>query len=305
MKAKLTLVLGLVVLISTTATPQLQAQATAYEGFNYGNGQSITAITSTATGLGNWTSTTGGIVGTTDSTGLTFGSLAVSGGSLDVTQPSAGQDNTWQFLSAPVTSSIADGSTLYTSYLFKFTGPNGGYGAADNFGLSVGNDTGPDHTMAALLQAYDNQEARIGYTDTENTSFASGNIFDGATYMIIGKWTNLGGASSGTEWILSLADFQAITAAGPVTEAALNANNMATGTTGPFTAGSFGLSQFVKIGDFMGTNVNYNVDEIRFASDLADVTPLVAIPEPSTYALWCMGLFGLYFLRRKRMTLVS
>ncbi len=117
------------------------AQAPVYEGFNYAGGQDLTTISTTASGLGSWTSTTGGIVGTTDATGLTFGNLVTTGGSLDITKPTGGQ---WQFLSAPITGagSIADGSTLFGSFLFQYVGPNGGPGSTDNFGVSVGNSTG-------------------------------------------------------------------------------------------------------------------------------------------------------------------
>jgi hypothetical protein len=296
------LVLGSVLALGFSTGHFARAQANVYEGFSYANGQDITTVPTTATGLGNWTTATGGIVGTTSSTNLTFGQLVTSGGSLLVTKPAGGG---WQFLAAPISAAgaIANGSTLYASYLFQFVGPNGGVGAGDNFGLSVANTTGADHTISLLAQSYAQNPAigRVGYNDGNYSALNTGNtVFDASVYIYIGKWTNLGGSSTATGWVLSLANFNAVTSMGPVTESALNANNIATATGATGTPGSFGISQFVKIGDFMDGNVNYRVDELRFASSLTGATPTV-VPEPSSVALLLTGLgVGVGLIRKRR-----
>lgn len=296
MKTKLAITAAVISAAHWAFTPKLEAAATVYEGFSYTPGQNISTQTSTATGIGNW-STYNGILGTTDATGLTFGSLVTTGGSLDVTAPTA--NNNWDFLTAPITNTIANGQTLYVSYLFKYTGPGGGNAASDNFGVGVGGN-GDGHTMSLLAHQYQRNpnNMMIAYGDQQGTEKPSGNIFDGSTYLFVGEWTNLGGSSSATGWLLNVSNFNAISGS-TITDSSLNANNMATASaTG--TAGTFDLTQFVKIGDFIGENVNYNLDEIRYSTSLSDVLPVVAVPEPSTYTLFGLGIGALFFLRRKQ-----
>jgi len=292
--AKKTSCLALMMVASLGASHFTQA-ASVYEGFNYTPGNNITSVSSTSTGLGSWSSYNA-YIGTTNATGLTFGSLATSAGSLVVSNPTS---NAWTFLTAPVTAggAIADGATLWTSYLFQASAA----GSASNFGLAVGINAN-DHAEAVMAQSYSGpNSARIAFADGTQNAFTTGGIFDGATHMFIGKWTNLGGASTATGWALSLADFNAITAVGPVTEVALNLHNQGTSSVvSATTASSFGTSQFVKIGGYFGVNSatdGYKVDEIRFDSTLAGVMP---IPEPSTWALLALGLTTVVSLRRRQ-----
>lgn len=285
--------LALVVAGSLAISCVAQA-ATVYEGFNYESGNDITSLTPTSTGLGSWTSWNA-FIGTTDATGLTFGSLTTSAGSLVLSNPTSGA---WTFLNAPVTAggAIAEGSTLWTSYLFQASTA----GASSNFGLAVGNNAEDGHAEAVFAQSYSGDtSARIAFEDATNNAFSTGGVFDGQTHMFIGKWTNLGGVSTATGWSLSLADFNAITAAGPVTEAALNLHNEGTASISG-NASSFGESQFVKIGGYLGgvgAINNYKVDEIRFDSSLAGVAP---VPEPSTWALLALGLTTVVSLCRRQ-----
>ncbi len=270
------------------AVAGVQVHAIVYEGFSYAPEQDLTTLVSTATNLGAWT-TTGSIVGTTDAAGLAFGDLKTSGGALRVTTP--GAMFTWQFLDAPVTAggAIANGATLYGSFLFQFVGPGGGAGdggfnTTNNFGISVSDTAGgTDITMQNRVRSFGRSpnESRIGYED-ENWApvLTSDAIFDMTPYLFVGKWTNLGGESQATGWVLHMEQFDAISGDGSVTEADLNSSNLATGMDDDGnTAGSFGVGQFVKIGDFIGNiDINYVVDEIRFADSLAGVLPVDAGP---------------------------
>ncbi|MGH8046612.1 MAG: hypothetical protein ACREKL_05160, partial [Chthoniobacterales bacterium] len=215
-----------------------RADAAVYEGFDYTSGSDITTLPGTGTGFtGGWFSSTGGILGFTDSTGLDFGSLATSGGSLDVT---SGGGNSWFFLSRSLGTTIANTDTLYESFLFQYNGA-GAMGSGDNFGISAGDTSGNDHTMGILPRNYNGATTgRVTFSDGVRTdmTYTNGGVTDGNTYLFIGKWTNLGGASTATGWALSLSNFNAISGS-PITEADLNANNVATATVNG-TAGSFG-----------------------------------------------------------------
>jgi hypothetical protein len=270
--------------LALVATTSMPARGLVYEGFSYAPELDLTTLASTATNLGNWTATAA-IVGTTDAVGLVFGDLETSGGALRVTTP--GANFNWQFLDAPVLAggAIPDGSTVYGSYLFKFVGPGGGAGTGgfsttNNFGISVGDVAGgTDITMQNRVRAYGSSPnvSRIGYEDENFGPMTSGDaIFDMTPYLFVGKWTNLGGASEATGWVLGAAHFDAISGDGEVTELELTNSNLATGTdVAGNTAGSFGVNQFVKIGDFIGAvDINYVVDEIRFADSLAAVLPV-------------------------------
>jgi hypothetical protein len=286
-------------LLATVATSlaiganSTQAAAPVYEGFDYTADSDITTLTGTGTGFtGGWFNGIGAITGITSGTGLSFGSLETSGGSLAVI--SSGGNN-WQFLARSLGTTIAAGETLYQSFLYQYTSQNGN---GQNFGISVGNDALANHTMGLLPHAYANNNGRLSYADNSNAILTySQPINDFTTYMFIAKFSNIGGASSATGWVLSLDNFNAISGS-PITESALSANNIATANLNG-TAGLFSTSQFIKIGDFIGDGINYSVDELRYSNNLNDVIP-VAVPEPGVVALLALGGLGWLTLRRRR-----
>jgi hypothetical protein len=271
-----------------------------YEGFNgYSDITATTAPNANTIGLDQATPYAGNSPENLSiATGLTLSNLEVSGGSASF---SAGTI----VAGAQIDRASPYTGTLYSSYLVQLT--SRGSANANGAEVRISNDdaTGGNRfrSMADSRTNANTKVLAVSYDGSQ--ADASTEISLDTTYIIIGRFTNVGTALSAatpgvaTSWALTAAQFDNFrTAADP--EAFLDAAPIGGGPTevtaraadAPVTTGTFSFAdgnrmQFVEVGD-AGL-----VDEIRYGTSLADVT----VPEPA--ALGLIGAAGLLLLRRR------
>lgn len=283
-----------------------------YEGFDgYGDGDQAPAITPNSNTFGiegsyaNTATNADGPVNTptmlrASSTGISFGSLVTSGGSLSI---AAGTGVAQTNITTTTSSSI-----IWGSYLVNLSGNSAG-SATGSHGFEVRLNSNPNssagsayfrsnadaraHTGAAPGIAYDNGIGPAGSVPLDlNTD-----------YIIISKF-DTGPSGGASMWALNLTQFEAFVEAGR-TEAFLNADGNVTVTAtdaqaGPKTWHSAETAAYLEIVTSSTTAagaVTGRVDEIRYGEELVDVTPV--IPEPSSTLLMGAGVL-LTGLRRRR-----
>lgn len=303
------------------AAPAAHATLLVDEGFNYptlANGANMNGITATGLGLsGNYTvgdghpgSSAGTFVYQT--TGLSLGSLSVSGGSVAM-QGNAGYNAT---LSAPI-SATTSASTLYGSYLFSLSSVGGNESAGALIGPISGYDN--NSLIEPLAQAYGT--ASYGVPGGA-AALASKSVFTylsgsgqtaGTTYIALFQVSGVG-ASSGTatisEWILNASQYDQFASNGDLTASALNAAGTGTAATNVLQSGAAsgtpsdypGLTgQYL---DFYGaatapaTSMTFADYRLSDAS-LAEAAPLATTPEPDPLALLVAGGAGLLIFGRR------
>ena len=231
-------------------------------------------------------------------TGLSLGSLAVSGGALAYATGT-------NVIGADISIGAAFTGTLWTSYLTQITtrGSLLGDGALLRVGDSPSDSSDIRYTSWAdsrggLTGALPTPNLAVGYAGT-TPSNSDGSLTLGITYIILGRFTNVG-ASSGvaTLWALDQTQFAAFLAAGGTESALAGTSVTATATqNNPSTARNFITTDAFALITANGTGV---FDEIRFGSSLGDVAP-IAVPEPSNATAFA-GLAALLatFLPRRR-----
>lgn len=275
--------------ITLTST---QASLLVYEGFSGYGTQSLSglAVSANAVGLsGNYvTATANGI--SISSTGLTFGggatTYAVSGGA-----------STWALNGAGgvgVTLAMSTSSyvgTLYGSYLVNL-GANPTTDAARaevRFNASTTGVTGTSFYNSMAASTTLGQSAVKYNTAIITTPIA---MVADTTYMVISKWTNVGGTGTGvgTMWVLSSAQYDTLMTAGHLTDSYLSTAVVGTDVTemvtsvsdtaNPTTLANGEAMQLIfGSGSALTTRT---IDEIKFGSSLLDVA---AVPEPNSMAL--------------------
>lgn len=273
-------------LVFSAATP-VCATLLVYEGFTGYNagalaGQSPNQHTVGLGPAGYYDGPSNRTGGYTLQAGLTFGSLATSGGAL-------GYGTGINVIGADIDiGSTAFQGTLWSSYLVKLNSPQAS-GAGDGALLRIADS--PDDTLDIRYSTWADSRSsstRVG-TAYSGTTAINGNasLVVGTTYIIIGRFTRVGsGASAGspavaTVWALTEAQFANFIAAGG-DEAALAGTSVTATASHSVTSGTktFITSDAISLVTANSTGV---FDEIRFGSSLADVSPL-AIPEPAAAA---------------------
>lgn len=284
---------ALAALVSTTLCLTLASPARAtllvhegFTGYNAGTlaGQSPNQNT---TGLGPAGYYDGATIsragGYTLQAGLTFGSLATSGGAL-------AYGTAINVIGADIDiGGTAFQGTLWSSYLVKFTATQAS-GDGDGALLRIGDS--PNDTADLRYSSWAdsrNSSTRIGTAYSGSTAInGDAALAVGTTYILISRFTRVGSVASSvspataTVWALNETQFGNFIAAGG-DEAALVGTSVTATATQQVTSGS---KNFVTGDAISLVTVNSAgvFDEIRFGSTLADVTPLLAIPEPAAAA---------------------
>lgn len=242
--------------------------------------------------------------GYTLTAGLTFAGLQSSGQAVTYTNSGTHVASAELLLS----STVADGGTLYGSYLVN-TGTKSG-SSGNGMEVRIGETTGSSGTRYRSFSdsRASTSEMSVLYSGTDGTTAGSSGVIlpAGATFLIVNMFqgvnTPLAVGSPGTAHSFALTEAQL--AAARVypggEEAYLNAaitNNSlvfayatSTSTSGNNSLISGDFLQLVKVGSG-GTT-----DEIRYGDTLASVLP---VPEPSGALLALLGM-GAVAVRRRR-----
>ncbi|HSI07680.1 MAG TPA: hypothetical protein VK985_03755 [Rariglobus sp.] len=293
--------------VVTTAVP-VRATLLVYEGFNgYTTGalagqtpNNNTVGLDTAVGYyDDGVSTTRTLNYSVQNTGLTFGSLTTSGGALSFT---AGTNVIGADLGVTFT------GTLWSSYLINLSarGSASNDGALIRIGLKPSDSTGGHfNSWADSRPTTASTTVSVGYNATTLASTnGTASLSLNTTYIIISSFTNVGTPlSAGTTgvaklWALTASQYAAFLSAGG-DETALAGTSVTATATQTITSGTFTFSTSDAFA-LVTVNDAGVVDELRYGSALADVTP-TPIPEPAaTAAIMGIGC-GLFFLRRREM----
>ncbi|MBX3743612.1 MAG: hypothetical protein KF712_21680 [Akkermansiaceae bacterium] len=291
------------------------AKLFAYDGFDYRQvteGQTLVGVIPalrSAGSLGVGSAITGanaaGQGGTSNiyqSTGLTFGSLQVRGGRGRY-KNTAGAASFMGY--RYIGSTLPVGSTFYTSHLVRLEmdktvnsvitlrmNASSTSGAADSFFVTLA-DSGHASSLTAT---------QYGRSTVTPTTIGSGSLSVGPTYLVIGKFTNVGGTGTrtATTYVLNEAQFEnhadggfgeaewdAVTTFG--TEAGQligRATQTYSGATTYNLANGGGIQFGIGNAGSPGQDVSF--DEMRCATTLAEVTPtgpLPPEPDPVTVSL--------------------
>lgn len=277
------------------------------EAFDYGgSNSSLVGLGAAGSGWGgSWT--TQGVTYTGSptfneayqSTGLTFSSLSVSGGSAMLSASGDGFINAGRMHTAAVT------GTLYGSYLFKTSSPSftGLYSVFEGTGMGLASGSAQ---FAIEPDGYASSNGGVitggGYTYASGTPISANE-----TYLALYKVTNLGGSSvsqDATMWLLRASQYDTFVAGG-LTEAELNSASLGSGATDVLQratrtltgSATFANGGLMMMQSYFATNGQF--DELRVSDTSLDELVLGSVPEPSRALLAALGFAGL-ILRRRR-----
>lgn len=289
-----------VLALSALSSPAALLVHESFTGYDSGNlgGQDTNA---NSTGLtGSW------LAGYTDqhqviASGLSFAGIASSGGALQL-----GTTTRLTGVTLSLTTSLASGATLYSSYLVNLSVVNGaGSGVVTR--INPSDRTQTNGHFGTFADSRNSNKPAVAYDsasfDINNATTASSALpTDNRTFLIISAFTNVGVNTSSDAYLFALneAQYASLLSAGGDPWAYLTTANVGTGdgdvwayanhtlvSTGSFASGN--ALQILSLGGTTGI-----IDEIRYADTLAEVLP---IPEPSSLAL--LG-FSPLLLRRRR-----
>lgn len=295
------------VLLAASFVPS-QAALLVYEGFNYTTGSALNTITPNAstTGLDKTTAYGGsGVANYTVQSGLTFGSLTTTGGSIS----SAASVTAVGAVKLSLTSYVG---TLWSSYLVNFSSLSNatvGNGALTRVSNDTSNNGERFNSYADSRTSTGSPTTNLGiaYNAASNITVGTTSLSLNTTYILISKYTNVGsavnsGTGTGTLYALSLSQFNSFISAGGA-ESWLNAASIGTGAsdvTGRVSstnnASSTYLFQSGAYAQFVNVNDGVTFDELRYGSTLTDVVP---VPEPGTVGLAALGAGTAFLFRRK------
>jgi len=246
---------------------------------------------------------------TYNSAGLAFSDLAVSGGSINNINGGG------SFISATLSGSAT--GTIYTSYLVRFSAdPSGAVTTAAQIGLNAGNSSGSGtryFNVMADSPAAGSVNGGFGYNYGATGETAGNALIANTTFMVIAEINNvgttLGGApvGTGTVWVLSESQFNTFKTGG-FTSAELNAATVGLGgadvwarytTASPVTSGTYAYTgAALQLSLTPLATSTSTMDEVRWGTTLADVTPL-QVPEPASLAMGLLGASAFLASRRR------
>ncbi len=284
-----------------------QAALLVYEGFDYTTGSTLSNITPNASTVGLDTTTAysgSGVANYTVQSGLTFGPLTTSGGSISALGSTS--------VGAAKLSLNSYVGTLWSSYLVNFSSVANdamGNGALTRVANNNSNNAERFNSYADSRVSSGSPTTNLGiaYNAATNITVGTTALSLNTTYILISKYTNVGssvnaGTGTGTLYALSLSQFNSFLSAGG-SETWLNAATIGTGTsdvTGRVSsinnAGSTYLFQSGAYAQFINVNDSVTFDELRYGSTLTDVVP---VPEPGTLGLVALGVGTAFLFRRK------
>jgi hypothetical protein len=289
-----------------------QAELLLYEGFQYGStagamhGQTVSGTVG-LTGTYSKTGSTSGLANYQTS-GLGFSGFDANGGSLFVSL-------------APTSSTVNEGMTLsvnldipyeeYTGSLYQSMyvslATNNISGGNDGFVTRVfDNTTTSSHLLTAPDSPNSGNNAHVSYnTGTGTATNNGGALVLDTTYLLISRWTNVGGAGGGNAnlWIFTESAYNNWLTDGALeSDLTAKATIRSTNTSGTPALFNDGGSFIVALseGSNVGTlSISGTIDEIRIGTTLADVAP---IPEPNSAGLALLALVGFGAFTRRRAT---
>ena len=248
-----------------------------YDGFeSYTTGLGInTQNGGTASGGATWSAWSTASAGqTTQAVSLSYsgGSVSVGGGT-KVLQSNAGS-LTWLTLRNYTIPAVADGSSVYVSYLMQAVS---GFSGADTFtqvGIYPSTSWG---TVTQLTAGSTDVGVRAG-----SGSFVGGpsteSLTNGTTYFVVQQYTISGANTTVSTWL------------NPTSLTLGTATASGTAATGAMTFTSLRFRGATGIGTYL-------YDEVRIGTSVADVVP---VPEPQVFALLAIaGLFSMRCFRRR------
>jgi hypothetical protein len=307
MKMEIKTRLVLAVALLTLSTQSGRAAIVLQESFDYGTtgGTLVGKGTATDGWGGSWSQGTFTYTGSPTYTeayqtgGLTFGTLATSGGNAFVYSTGDGGINMGREHSTSIT------GTLYGSYLYRSPTGAGFTGLASLFeGTSL---TIPSNYAQFAIEP-DRYASTLGATLMDQQYGTSGGtaISANETYLVLFKVTNLGPIAAtheATMWILRDSQYNNFISGG-LTESELNSAALGTGSTqilqrATDTNGSmvaeFASGNFLMMQSYFGVQAQF--DEIRISNSSFD--EVLGVPEPSRALLLVMSL-GTMIVRRRR-----
>lgn len=298
------------VLLVPTAATVSHADILFYEGFNYDVGANGLVGQTGGVGFGSTAWTTASEAATTgvQNAGIVaagsigFSDFATFGNVGQVQNDSAEQGQFFVSRELPNSFALVAGSTVYQSYLFRQDAVGGLRDVSTAYSSSTGGSVESVHNRVNTAFGFNDPDSvGFGY---DATAEDLGSVYAPlSSVLVINKLENINGSGSqtGTQWILSESNFDAIKAGG-VTEAELNANNL-----GLITETVSGVS--LNAGDHFQIRTrtqssevsNAFFDEVKLFTDLNDLqlTP-TNVPEPSSLLLLISVGMGRCCFRRRR-----
>jgi hypothetical protein len=231
---------------------------------------------------------------TLEATSLTFEGLQTSGGALKFVTGT-------NVIGADL--AVTHQGTLWSSYLVNLSfksGANAGDGATIRIGTTPSDSSTANHFNSWADSRAGSTAVAVGYNSTGTNG--TGSLALNTTYVIINRFTNVGGASGGTAtlWALTETQFDSlIKNPNGINESTL-AGTSVTATASHTATGNFLFSSSQAFG-IVTVNDAGVYDELRFASTLAEVIP-TTVPEPATTALIAGIGCGLLLTLRRRNT---
>jgi hypothetical protein len=172
-----------------------------------------------------------------------------------------------------VSQSVSSGD-LWASFLYRRTDEDPSLISRT---AEVRVDTNPIH-FGLKAKGPSSQGIRVRYEGSDGPSAAATSVQDGATYLMIGRFTNLGTTDMsgvGTMWALSEADYDSIAFGGVLVEELDEAATLiASDTTSIADAKDLQIGDPIALVNFTSSfPFAFDIDELRYGTSLADVVP--------------------------------